>query len=180
MKRLLPLTAQQRAELIRRYKAEKNVRLRDRIHCVLLKADGRTNREVAALLLTSEHTVNDWLDRYDAGGLDALCAWQVGGSDPHLTPEQAERLKAEMDRNSFQSAKQVCAWVEAQWGVSYSERGMRGLLRRLGYSRQKAHLVPAQADPQAQEAFLKAVPAGQGPAGRHRAGCLCRCRSFSA
>lgn len=164
MKRLLCLTDQQRTELVRRYKAEKNVRLRDRLHCVLLKADGRTNREVASLLLTSQHTVNDWLDRYDAGGLDTLCAWEVGGSEPHLTPEQTERLKTELDNHGFQSAKQICAWVEAQWGVLYSERGMRGLLRRLGYTRQKAYLVPAQADPQAQEAFLKAVPAGQGRA----------------
>ncbi len=116
MKRLLTLSDTQRAELVRRYKAEKNGRLRDRLHCVLLKADGRTNREVAALvtalvtalLLTSEHTVNDWLDRYDAGALDALCAWQVGGSDPHLTPEQAEQLRTELDSNSFQSAKPEC------------------------------------------------------------------------
>lgn len=159
MKRLLSLSNQQRTELVQRYKSEKNVCLRDRIHCVLLKADGRTNREVASLLLTSEHSVNDWLDRYGAGGLDALCAWQVGGSDPHLTPEQTERLKAELDQHGFQSAKQVCAWVEGQWGITYSERGMRGLLRRLGYSPQKAHLVPAQAQPEVQEAFLKAVPA---------------------
>ena len=153
MKRLLTLAAPQRAALVQRYKAEKNVRLRDRIHCVLLKADGRTNREVASLLLTSQQTVNDWLNRYDAGGLDALCAWEVGGSDPHLTQEQAERLQAELDTHGFQSAKQVCAFVEAQWGIPYSERGMRALLRRLGYSPQKAHLVPAQADPKAQEAF---------------------------
>jgi hypothetical protein len=105
MKRLLTLAAPQRAALVQRYKAEKNVRLRDRLHCVLLKADGRTNREVASLLLTSQQTVNDWLNRYDAGGLDALCAWEVGGSDPHLTQEQAERLQAELDTHGFQSAR---------------------------------------------------------------------------
>jgi transposase len=46
--------------------------------------------------------------------------------------------------------------------VAYSERRMRALHRRLGYSRQKAHLVPAQADPQAQDDLLESVPAGQG------------------
>jgi hypothetical protein len=84
MKRLLPLTQTQRAELVRRFKTEKNVHLRDRIHCVQLKADGRTNREAAAILLTLEHTVNDWLDRYDKGGLETLCVWDVGGSGCHL------------------------------------------------------------------------------------------------
>ena len=129
MKRLVTLTQPQRAALVARYRAEKNVHLRDRLHCVLLKAGGRTNRETAAILLTSEHTVSDWLDRYDAGGLEGLCAWDVGGSDPHLSREQTERLREELDAHGFQSAKQVCAWVEAQgWGVAYSERGMRALL----------------------------------------------------
>ncbi len=157
MKRLLTLTDAQRAELVGRYKTEKNVRLRDRLQCVLLKADGRTNRDIAAVLFTSEHSVHDWLDRYDAGGLNALCAWEVGGSEPHLTPAQLEQLTLEVDKNHFQTAKQVCAWVQHTFGVGYSERGMRELLHRLGYTRQKAHLVPAQADPMAQEDFLKGV-----------------------
>ncbi len=160
MKRLVTLTQTQRAELVARYKTEKNVRLRDRIHCVLLKAEGRTNQETAEILLTSAHTVNDWLDRYDEGGLETLCAWNAGGSDLHLTKEQIEQLTTELDTKGYQTAKQICAWVHHRWGVTYSERGMRDLLKRLGYSRQKAHLVPAQANPQAQEAFLKAVCAG--------------------
>ena len=57
--------------------------------------------------------------------------------------------------NSY--AKQVCAWVNEQFAIAYSERGMRDVLKRLGYTRQKAHLVPAQADVEAQAAFLKAV-----------------------
>ena len=157
MKRLLTLTDAQRAELVRRYKTEKNVRLRDRLQCVLLKADGRTNKDIAAVLFTSEHSVHDWLDRYEDGGLDALCAWEVGGSQAHLTPEQIQRLTAELDTHRFQTAKQVCAWVLEQFAIPYSERGMRELLKRLGYTRQKAHLVPAQADPAAQDAFLSRV-----------------------
>ena len=81
----------------------------------------------------------------------------AGGSDGFLTPEQTHLLVAELDKHGFQCAKQVCAFVEAQFGIVYSERGMRDLLRRLGYTRQKAHLVPAQADLEAQAAFLKGV-----------------------
>lgn len=157
MKRLLTATDQQRAELVRRYKTEKNVRLRDRLHCVLLKADGRTNRDIARILHTSEHTVHDWLDRYDQGGVDALCRWDIGGSEGYLNGEQITLLQAELDTWRFQTAKQAAAWVWEQWGVRYSQRGMRDLLHRLGYARQKARLVPAQADPEAQAAFLKGV-----------------------
>src|SRR5579872_505983 len=118
MKRLLALTDDQRAHLLQRYKTEKNVRLRDRLQCVLLKADGRTHREVAAILHTREHTLNDWLDRYALGGREGLCAWETGGSEAWLSHAQLERLKAEADTHAFQSAQQACAWVEEQFGVS--------------------------------------------------------------
>lgn len=81
----------------------------------------------------------------------------TGGSDSFLNEEQITLLTAELDKLVFQNAKQVCAWVQQQFDISYSERGMRDLLKRLGYTRQKAHLVPAQADLEAQAAFLKGV-----------------------
>jgi transposase len=157
MRRLLTLTDAQRAELVGRYKAEKNSRFRERIQCVLLKADGHTHQEIARILLTCEPTVIAWLDRYEDGGLEALCRLETGGSDGFLTQEQIEKLTDELDKHVFQCAKQVCAWVEEQYAITYSERGMRDLLKRLGYTRQKAHLVPAQADIEAQAAFLKGV-----------------------
>ncbi len=123
MRRLVTLTLNQRTELIRRYKTEKNPRLRDRIHCVLLKADGRTSRQVAAILLTSERTVNDWLNRFDAGGLRTRCAWDVGGSEARLTSGQLGLLRIELDKHLFQTARQVAAWVAEHYQVPYSERG---------------------------------------------------------
>ena len=161
MKRLVPLTDEQRADIVRRYKTEKNVRLRERLHCVLLKADGYTNREAARILHTSEHTVNDWLDRFEEGGLDALCAWEIGGSQARLNAEQVVELQAQLDTHCFQTAKQVCAWVQEQFAIVYSQRGMRDVLKRLGYTPQKAHLVPAQADADQQALFFTAVPASQ-------------------
>jgi transposase len=157
MKRLLILTEEQRAEISNRYKHEKNPRFRERLQCLLLKDRGLTNTEVAQMLLVVPETVTDWLNRYQDGGVEALCCLETGGSDSWLSPQQTLQLQAELDKHVFQTAKQVCAWVAEQFAVTYSERGMRDLLRRLGYSRQKAPLVPAQADVEAQAAFLKGV-----------------------
>lgn len=157
MKRLLTLTDAQRTEISRRYKQEKNPRFRERLHCLLLKERGHTNSEVAQMLLVSQDTITDWLNLYEDGGIETLCRLETGGSDAFLDQEQIARLQAELDKHGFQTAKQVCAWVQEEFAVTYSERGMRDLLRRLGYSRQKAHLVPAQADVEAQAAFLKGV-----------------------
>ena len=155
MKRLLTLTEDQHAELEKRFKTEKNTRFRERLHCVLLKADGLTNRAIAQILRVSEQSVITWLNLYEDGGINVLCRLEVGGSDGFLSAEQTEKLVAELDTHRFQCAKQVAAWVEEQFGIPYSERGMRQVLQRLGYSCQKVHLVPAQADVEAQAAFLK-------------------------
>jgi transposase len=157
MKRLLTLTDEERDEISRRYKQEKNPRFRERLHCLLLKDRGHTNTEVAEMLLVVPETITDWLNVYQEGGLEALCRLETGGSDGWLTPDQIAQLQAELDKHVFQTAKQVCAWVQDRFEVTYSERGMRDLLRRLGYTRQKAHLVPAQADLEAQADFLKGV-----------------------
>jgi transposase len=94
-----------------------------------------------------------WLHLDEDGGIDALCRLEVGGSEGLLNLEQTKQLLTELDKHQFQSAKQVASWVETEFGVSYSERGMRQVLQRLGYSCQKVHLVPAQADMEAQAAF---------------------------
>jgi transposase len=157
MKRLLTLTEEQREQISRRYKQEKNPRFRERLQCLLFKDRGLSNIEVADLLQVVPETITDWLNLYQDGGIEALCRLETGGSDSFLSQEQITLLQAELDKHIFQTAKQVCAWVQEQFAIPYSERGMRDLLRRLGYTRQKAHLVPAQADVEAQAAFLKGV-----------------------
>lgn len=157
MKRLLTLTDLERAAISRLYKQEKNPRFRERLQCLLLKDRGHTNTDVADILQVVRETITDWLNLYQDGGLEALCRLETGGSDAYLNAEQIAQLTAELDKNVFQTAKQVAAWVQEQFAVTYSERGMRDLLKRLGYTRQKAHLVPAQADVAAQASFLKGV-----------------------
>jgi transposase len=157
MKRLLTLTEEQREQISRRYKQEKNPRFRERLQCLLFKDRGLSNIEVADLLQVVPETITDWLNLYQDGGVEALCRLETGGSDSFLSQEQITLLQAELDKHLFQTAKQVCAWVQEQFAISYSERGMRDLLKRIGYTRQKAHLVPAQADVEAQAAFLKGV-----------------------
>jgi transposase len=169
MNRILTLTDEERAEITGRYKTEKNPRFRERLHCLLLKDQGYTNTLVAQILLVCLDTITDWLNRYQDGGLEALCRLETGGGESFLSAEQLGLLQVELDKHIFQTAKQICAWVDEQFGVTYSQRGMRDLLKRLDYTRQKAHLVPAQADLEAQAAFLKGVRRRQGDALPNRA-----------
>ncbi len=155
MIRHLTLSDTDYAQVAARYKTESNPRFRERLHCLLLKDQGYTNTAIADMLLVCKETITAWLDTFEAGGLDALCRMEAGGSDSFLTPEQIQALQAALDQHPFQSAKQVAAWVAEQFGVVYSVRGMQELLKRLGYTRQKARLVSSEADPAAQALFFR-------------------------
>jgi|SRR5581483_4165640 len=157
MTRNLILSDTQYTQVAARFKTETNPRFRERLHCLLLKDQGYTNTDVAFILMVCPETVTVWLDTYEQEGLEALCGMQVGGSACYLTEEEIQTLTQELDKHIFQNAKQVAAWVEEQFGVLYSERGMQELLKRLGYTRQKARLVPSQANTEAQAVFFRGV-----------------------
>src|SRR5579871_3968081 len=155
MTRSLILSDTDYAQVAARYKTEPNPRFRERLHCLLLKDQGYTNTAIAAMLLVCNETITAWLDTYEQGGLNALCRLEAGGSDSYLTKEQIQALQAALDTHTFQSAKQVAAWLAEQFAVVYSVRGVQELLKRLGYTRQKARLVSSKADPQAQSLFFR-------------------------
>jgi transposase len=157
MTRNLILSQTQYTQVAARFKTEPNPRFRERLHCLLLKDQGYTNTDAAAILMVRPETISIWLDTFEQEGLEALCCMDVGGSACYLTDEQMQALTQQLDQHTFHSAKQVAAWVEEQFDVRYSERGMQELLKRLGYTRQKARLVPENADTQAQAAFFRGV-----------------------
>jgi transposase len=151
----LVLEAAVRTEILarRRYALDKRVAFR--LSAVLWVADGRTGQEVADLLGVTARQVRKWLRRFRTQGLDALCTLGFQGDPGKLRPAQVERLKEEVATGRFLTAQQVCDWVAATFRVTYSARGMRGLLHRSGVSYHKATGFFWKADPDKQEAFLQ-------------------------
>lgn len=76
------------------------------------------------------------------------------GKKSRLTVEQQEVLKLELKTRIYNTAGQVIAWVEEQFKVSYSLRGMHTLLKRLGFTYKKNRLMPGKANPEAQRQFV--------------------------
>jgi len=59
----------------------KDVRLHNRLSALLWLQQGYSSEQIASLLGVSPRTVNNWLDLFHRGGLDALCSLQYQG-DP--------------------------------------------------------------------------------------------------
>src|SRR5512135_496243 len=61
----------------------------------------------------------------------------IRGDPGRLRPAQVERLQQEIATGAFHNAEQVRAWIEEQFGVTYSASGVKDLLHRIGASYHK-------------------------------------------
>ena len=133
----IALSAKQRQEIQDRRRQAGDRRIYQRLSALLWIAEGRTREEVAALLGLSSRQVGDWLRIFRNQGLDRLCTLHYRGDPGQLRPAQVERLRQEIARGTFHNAEQVRAWIEEQFGVTYSASGVKDLLHRIGASYHK-------------------------------------------
>jgi transposase len=148
------LTSDELTRLRAAHRRTRDQREADRIKAVILLASGWRAEDIAEALLVDPNTVRAHFKRYRAGGLDELLRVEYRGSDVLLSDAQLDRLDLHLQEHLYLSAKDIAAWVEAEFKVSYTPSGMTALLHRLGFVYKKPKLVPGKADPEAQRAFL--------------------------
>lgn len=68
------------------------------------------------------------------------------GGDGWLTNQQQQQFTTWLDADVCSTAEAI-AWIEEQFGLSYSDSGMRNLLKRLDYRYKQPAVLPANADP---------------------------------
>jgi transposase len=149
------LTAQQRHEIEERRRQARDRRIYQRLSAVLWSDAGRSREEIAELSGVSTRQVGQWLRIFRNKGLDALCTLHYRGDPGRLGPAQVERLKQEIARGAFHSADQVRAWIEEQFGVTYSASGVKDLLHRIGASYHKVSGFFWKADRDEQRKFVR-------------------------
>jgi len=65
-----------------------------------------------------------------------------GGSIEKLSIEQSSELVAHLRSHTYLYVKDIIAYVQSTWPVTYSVPGMRNWLQRHGFSYKKPALVP--------------------------------------
>lgn len=141
--------------LRREHRLAKNKRDADRIKAIYSLAVGHSVAQVASILMLDEQTLRNYLTSYQVGGIQGLLKTNYPGSDCKLNEAEIMALKAELEATIHLTTSSVIDYVKHQFGVSYSQSGMRDLLHRLGYEYKKPKLVPGNPDFQAQEIFAK-------------------------
>lgn len=142
-------------DLRRAHKLERDKRAAYKINAVILLGVGWTLEEVKEALLIDDETLRSYVKKYQDGGLPELLEVNHKGSEPHLSEQQIEELRNELDANIYLTTQAVIVFLEKRFKVSYSQSGMRDLLHRLNYEYKKPKLVPGNPDHEAQELFVE-------------------------
>ena len=156
MARLRTLTLTDEQLDIVRYERlhHEHARVRQRMDAIWLRASGFTQLRVADMLGISRHTIADYENLYEAGGLDALREFNWGKRVSPLETYASE-IEDYLEQYPPRTLEEACDLIEGLTGIRREKSFIHEFLRRLKIRRLKSGMMPAKADPQKQEDFLK-------------------------
>lgn len=151
-------------ELHTLYRTEAKARMARRLQALWLAHQGRTCQQIMDVTGAGRRSIQQWVAKYNAGGVDELLEKPRSGRPTFLTDAQQEQLKVRVEAGPIEedvvsvfNAAAIDDLVEKEFGALYSLRGMQVLLGRLGFSYQCPRPRHENSDGEAQEAFKKGL-----------------------
>ena len=138
----LELSQVERTELEQGYRDGKSHAFRKRCHMMLLKSEERRSKEVATILGCHEVSVNNWLKRFEAEGVEGLKTKLGRGRKPILEAEgdlEAVKKAVQANRQRLSVAK---AELETELGKNFSIRTLERYIKNLVQAINASESVP--------------------------------------
>lgn len=133
-------------ELEKRYKRERNGKIKERLHYLLLLKEGYKDRDIEKICHTSKSSVSFWHCRFKEEGFEGFRDKKGRGKKAKLSEENLKELDSILDKpytmeNGYTrgcQTKDVQILIKSKFGVSYGSRHIRRIISNLGFVR----LVP--------------------------------------
>ena len=131
-------------ELETKYKKEKDRKIKQRLHIILLLREGRTQREVAKMIHISNGIVPFWKARFESGGFASLQDKEGRGIKPKLDEEELSMLGSAIEEGILledgyrrgHKTKDVIEFINSNFGIKYTARHCRRILQMINCSLQ--------------------------------------------
>ena len=125
--------------------------------------DGMSREMAARLAGLDRQSLRDWVHRYNAEGVEGLYDRKAPGKKPRLDASLRAELREIVLKGPDPAKDGIVRWrccdlqdmIETRYGVSYHERYISRLLRKLGLSYITGRPRHPKGDPQKQEDFKK-------------------------
>lgn len=126
-----------------------------RIHAVYMKVmTGLSNTMIGELTGLHRHWVRHWIQVYQAGGFEALCQFNYGTNKSELENHSQSILSSFTERPPM-TANEAKARIEKLTGISRSPSQVRAFMNRHGLRYLQTGHIPAKADTEAQQKWVK-------------------------
>ena len=132
------------SDLEKKYKKERDSKLKQRLHILLLLREGWTQREVAKMLHISNGIVPFWKSRFEHGGFYALQDLEGRGLKSKMDEEELSMLGSSIEdgvlmedgyRRGYKT-KDAIEFINFNFGIDYSTRHCRRILQSIDCSLQ--------------------------------------------
>ena len=120
------LSESKRQELEHLYKTSPKHVIRKNCHAVLLKAEGRTSKEVGHIVSMTDVSVNSWLRRYNAEGISGLSIKPGRGRKAIMDNHDTESV-----RQHINDHRQHAETARAEWQAASGKKASRTTFRNL-------------------------------------------------
>ena len=131
-------------ELEKRYKKEKDRKVKQRIHILLLLREGWTQREVAKMLHISNGIIPFWKARFESRGFNNINDKEGRGIKPKMSDEELSMLGSSIEYGVVMEdgyirghkTKDITEFINSNFGINYSTRHCRRILQSIDCSLQ--------------------------------------------
>lgn len=159
------LTHDDYLEATKRFKDKKrNAHERLRCHALLLLTKGYRISQIADILFLDEETIRQWRRSYEEKGLDGLKNHPLWGGEHNqrwLNEQDLIRLSTLLEGEAQPGTEVGSGWtlkairqlIQERFSISYSARGVRKILRNIGWSYQRGRKLYIRRSPLEQQRF---------------------------
>jgi transposase len=129
-------------------------RVQRKMEALYLKSQGYPHWEIAQLIRVSEPTLLAYLRDYQTGGVAQLKEITFYRPQSELKQHQ-QSLEAYFREHPPKTLAHAAAKIEEITGIARSREQVRQFLKSMGMSCRRVGVIPAKADPEQQQEFLK-------------------------
>lgn len=117
----------------------RDARLFERLLFIKYLYEGDTVPEACDRLEIVKATGYDWLERWNADGIDGLRPAFGGGRPSKLTDNELDELKELLEERDDWTTREVHQLIRDRFDVEYTERNVYKILRKLGMTFSKPY-----------------------------------------
>lgn len=129
--------------------------IQKRIYSVYLKVTTDMSNEMIGVIVgLNRDSVGDWLVRYQQGGFESLCQFNYGTNKSELEDHSNNILKSFTEQPPM-NVNEAKLRIEAMTGISRSPSQVRAFMKRHGFRYIKTGHIPAKADIEKQQQWMK-------------------------